>query len=93
MPRWLATQLVDGLIRDDGAGVGIGTAPTTAKLTLANNLATGPLDNYAEYQTLLYNGGTALNAFGLGVRPNTFVLNSGGAINFDVAGATKMTIE
>lgn len=92
VPRWLTSQLVNGIIRDDGAWVGIWTAATAAKLTLANNVASGPMDLLSEYQTLLYNTWVGTSSYGLGIRSYTLVLNTGGAYNFDESGTTRMTI-
>ncbi len=75
--------------------VGIGTSTPNAKLSIVNNVATGFLDTYAEYQEILYNGGTASLSYGLGVKDYTLVLNSGGgAFSFDKAGASSpLTID
>lgn len=65
------------------------------QLTLSNNVATGFLDNFSEYQIVLYDTGTAETSYGLGIKSNTMVFNSGGgAYSFDRAGnATSMYIE
>jgi hypothetical protein len=36
VPKWSGTALVDGLIQDDGIGIGIGTAPTVATALTVN---------------------------------------------------------
>lgn len=36
VPKWSGTALVDGLIQDDGVGIGINTAPTTATALTVN---------------------------------------------------------
>jgi hypothetical protein len=76
------------------ANVGVGTTTPSAKLTIANNVASGFLDNYSEYQILLYDGGTASNSYGLGVKASTMVLSSAGGYSFDRTGnATSMAID
>ena len=72
--------------------VGSGVTTPVSKLTLGNNVATGPLNNFSEYQLLLYQGGTGNSSYGLGVRSSTLVYNSGAAHNFDTGGATRMAI-
>jgi hypothetical protein len=75
--------------------VGIGTMLPQAKLAIANNVATGFLDNYSEYQEILYDGGSAGTSYGLGIKGNTMVFNSGvGAYSFDRGGSvTSMTLD
>ena len=65
---------------------GIGTTTPNAKLSIGNNVATGALDNYNEYQILLYDSNSATTSYGLGVRGNTFVTNSAQNHDFDVQG-------
>lgn len=79
----------------NGGNVGIGDSTPAAKLTFGNNVATGFLDNYSEYQTILYKGGSALSSYGLGIKGNTMVFNSGaGAYSFDRGGnATSVVID
>ncbi len=67
--------------------IGIGTTTANAKLSLGNNVATGFLDTYGEYQILLFDAGGAGGSYGLGVKGSTLVMNSGaGAYSFDRAG-------
>jgi len=75
--------------------VGIGTTGPNAKLTIGNNVATAYLDAYGEYQLMLYDGGTPGTSYGLAVKSNYLVLNSGGGgYSFDRAGnATAMVID
>jgi len=75
--------------------VGIGTTAPNAKLAITNNIATGFLNNYSEYQELVYDNGTAGGSYGMGVKSNYFVFNSGaGGYSFDRAGAaTAMVID
>jgi hypothetical protein len=77
-----------------GGKVGIGTTAPNAKLTIANNVATGFLDTYGEYQIILYDGGTAASSYGLGIRAGTMVFNTNGGYSFDRTGsATSMVID
>ena len=80
---------------DGNGNVGIGTTAASAKLTIGNNVATGFLDNYSEYQQILYDAGTAGLSYGLGIKNSTIIFNSGsGAYSFDRAGAaTSMYID
>jgi len=75
--------------------IGIGTATANARLSFVNNVATGFLDTYGEYQMLLYDGASALGSYGLGIKANTMVFNSGaGAYSFDRGGAaTTLTMD
>ena len=72
--------------------VGIGTMTPAGKLTIGNNVATGFLNNYDEYQMILFDANSAAASYGLGIIGNTIVFNSGaGAYSFDRAGtATSM---
>ncbi len=82
-------------VNSTNGNVGIGTSAAAAKLTLSNNIATGFLDNYNEYQLLMYDGSTAPISYGIGVKASTMVFNSGnGAYSFDRAGtATSMVLD
>jgi hypothetical protein len=81
------------LVRSSG-NVGIGTTGPNAKLTIGNNVATGFLDTYGEYQIILYDGGTAASSYGLGIRAGTMVFNTNGGYSFDRTGsATSMVID
>jgi hypothetical protein len=77
--------------------VGIGVTNPTAKFTLSNNVATGFLDNYSEFQQLLYDGGAAALSYGLGIKANNMVFNSGGAgggFSFDAnSNSTRFVID
>lgn len=75
-------------------GIGIGTVAPKSNFQIVNNLATGFLNTFAEYQILLNDSGTATSSDGIGVKTNTVVFNSGGgAYSFDKNGAsTQMTI-
>ncbi|MBI4086285.1 MAG: tail fiber domain-containing protein [Candidatus Liptonbacteria bacterium] len=75
--------------------VGIGTAGPNAKLSIGNNVATGFLDNYSEYQIMLYDAGTAAGSYGIGIKSGTMVFNAGAAAySFDRSGnATTMTLD
>jgi len=79
----------------NGGNVGIGTASPNAKLSITNNVATGFLDNYSEYQQILYNGASALASYGFGIKGNYMVFNSGaGGYSFDKGGtASSMVID
>jgi hypothetical protein len=83
------------LLAGGGGNVGIGTAGTNGKLSIANNVATGFLNTYGEYQVLLYDTGAATTSYGLGIKANTLVFNSGGGgYSFDRAGAaTPLAID
>ncbi|NCN52187.1 DUF2190 family protein, partial [Candidatus Parcubacteria bacterium] len=74
---------------------GLGDATPQARLSLGTNIATDYLDNYNEYQIVLYEGGSVADSYGLGIIANTMVFNSGGgAYRFDRGGsATAMVID
>jgi hypothetical protein len=88
------TAVSDGNMIIQG-NVGVGTVTPNAKLSLWNNIATGFLDNYSEYQILLYDSATPSSSVGIGVKSNTMVFNSGsGAFSFDRGGSvTAMAID
>jgi hypothetical protein len=83
------------LVLQQGGNVGIGTLSPNAKLSITNNVASGFLDSYSKYQLMLYDAGAAYTSYGLGIKGNTMVFNSGaGAYSFDRAGgATVMAID
>ena len=54
-------------------------------------MATGALDNFSEYQILLWQNANALQSYGLGIRPGTMVFNSHGSYQFDEVGVTRVT--
>ena len=108
VPRWgilnyngdTSTVMMEGtynstnVIFNAGGNVGIGTTGPNAKLSIANNVATGFLDNYSEYQAILYDGGSATSSYGFGIKSNTMVFNSGASYSFDRTGsATSMVID
>lgn len=73
--------------------VGIGTTAPAAPLTITNNVGSGYLDNYSEYQIILYDGGSAASSYGMGIKGSTMVFNSGvGAYSFDRAGTTSAMV-
>ncbi len=77
-----------------GGNVGIGTTTPNARLSIGNNVADGFLDNYSEYQQILYDGGTAVNSYGFGIKPYYMVFNTNGGYSFDYRGtATRMVID
>ena len=80
-------------IYGSAGNIGIGTSTGAAKFNIANNVATNFLDNYNEYQIMLYDGGTAAAAYGIGIKWSTIVLNSGGgAYSFDSGGNTSRMV-
>ncbi len=46
-------------------------------------MGSGSIDNFSEYQLLLYGAGTAEASYGLGIRPSTLVYHSGSMHDFD----------
>jgi hypothetical protein len=72
--------------------VGIFNITPNARLTIGNNVATGFLDNYNEYQAILYDGGTAGSSYGLGIKPFYMVFNSNGGYSFDYQGTTSRMV-
>ncbi|HCQ30141.1 MAG TPA: hypothetical protein DIU39_07635 [Flavobacteriales bacterium] len=76
-----------------GGNVGIGTTAPVSKLQVENNIATGGLDNFSEYQILLYQGTNAVNSYGFGVRSNTLIYNSKYFHDFDIQGVTSVRID
>ncbi|MCW1892434.1 MAG: tail fiber domain-containing protein [Candidatus Uhrbacteria bacterium] len=89
------TTLGNSTLYQSGTNVGLGTTGPNGRFTISNNVATGFLDTYPEYQIMLYDGGTGPASYGLGVKGNTMVFNSGaGAYSFDRAGgATSMALD
>ncbi len=67
-------------------------AKTASGLNLNNNVATSGLDDFDEYQVLLYKGGTATTSYGLGIRAGSMVFNSNLNYDFDVNGNTVFKI-
>ncbi len=74
--------------------VGIGTAPASAKLTLANNVYVPPFDAYSKYQILLYDTGVAGTSYGIGVESGHMGFNANIGYKFYRNGASTpdMTI-
>ena len=56
--------------------LGLGTNQPLSKLHFANNVATLPIDNFAEYQQLLYSSGAPATSYGLGISSFTLWMNS-----------------
>jgi len=75
----------------NSGNVGIGTMTPPSKLTIANNIATDALDNFSEYQILLWQNAAAVNSYGLGIRGGTMVFNSDANYHFDEDGVTRVT--
>ena len=89
-----ATAGLNRLVINTSGNIGIGTSTPAGKLTLSNNLATGFLDNYSEYQVILWDAATASGSYGLGIKNGTIVFNSGGGYSFDRTGnATSLAID
>jgi hypothetical protein len=82
----------DSYINTSG-NFGLGDPTPNAKLSFANNVATGYLDNFNEYQIIMFEGGNASGSYGMGIKGNTIVFNSGaGAYSFDKAGASSSMV-
>ena len=63
--------------------LGIGLSSLAgSKLQIVNNVGSGNIDQYNEYQILLFNGGTAAGSYGLGIQGSTMVFNSGANYKF-----------
>jgi hypothetical protein len=86
---------VAGLNVLQNGNIGLGTSSPLSKLSFLNNVATGFLDNFSEYQILLHTSPTAGASYGLGVKSGNLVLNSGaGGFSFDSAGTgSNMVID
>jgi len=73
--------------------VGIGTTNPVSKLQLANNvMASPPLDDFSEYQILLYQGATAAQSYGIGIAPSTLWFNTHGHFVFGKDGVENFRI-
>ncbi|MBI9105084.1 MAG: tail fiber domain-containing protein [Spirochaetales bacterium] len=60
-----------------GGKIGIGTATPLSRLSLADNISTGNIDSFDEYQILLFSvAGTPEQSYGLGIEANTMWFNS-----------------
>lgn len=73
--------------------VGIGVSTPKSKFQIADNVATGGLDLFSEYQIILFQGSTGNVTFGFGIRTNTLVYNSASLHDFDVNGVTALEID
>jgi len=73
--------------------VGIGVTTPVSRLQLGNNVAIDALDNFSEYQLLLYQSAAAINSYGIGVRSGTLAFNTNDDFDFDQDGVTVMTID
>jgi hypothetical protein len=69
------------------ATTGLDTILPNATLTLGNNVYSPPLgSSYAQYQMLLYDGGSPAASYGLGIEPFNIGFNSYGGYKFYQAG-------
>lgn len=87
--QFLRQGAITDMIINNGT-VGIGTNNTwNATLHLANNVATLPVDDYAKYQILLWNGtaAQAANSYGIGIASSTMWFNSNRDYRFIRTGA------
>ena len=76
-----------GIHQKWNGNVGIGVTNPNAKLTIANNVSSdGPGGNYANYQLMLYDGGTANSSYGLGISGSTLWFNSAAVFKFHANG-------
>ena len=80
-------------LRAEKMGIGLGTLSPKSPLQIADNVANGALDNFSEYQILLYDESNAINSYGLGIRSGTLVFNTNDDFDFDRDGSTVMTID
>ncbi|MFN4233396.1 MAG: hypothetical protein ACK4IK_01175 [Bacteroidia bacterium] len=80
-------------VRLDSGRVAIGSIAPVSKLQVSNNIATGALDNFSEYQLLIHQNGTAINSYGIGIRNGEFVLNSDGHFSFETDGVTNVRFQ
>lgn len=72
------------------AGMGAPKSP----IHINNNVATGFLDTFTEYQILLNEQATAAGSYGFGIRSGTLVANTGSGFAWDYAGSqTVMTLD
>ena len=83
--KWVASSN----IHNNGGHVGIGNNNPKAKLQLGNDTASGALDNFSEFQLILFEGSSASKSQGLGSRPNTLVNNTDSMMDIDVNGVTS----
>lgn len=60
------------------------SATPNTKFAIGNNVATGPMDNYSEYQIMLYDAGTPINSYGIWIRASTLLFNTASLADFDV---------
>jgi len=72
--------------------LGINTAAPSSYLTVGNNIGTGAMDTFGEYQLLLYDSGVPSTSYGLGIRSGTLIMQAGGQIDWDIANVNKMSL-
>ncbi len=90
--RWNGSGWLHLMTMDMNGNVGIATTAPNARLTIGNNVGAGFLDNYAEYQVMLFDGGTAGSSYGLGIKPAYMVFNSNGGYSFDYQGSSSRMV-
>ena len=73
--------------------VGIGTTTPKVRFTMSNNLASGYLDEWDEYQILLWERAEPSNSYGIGIRPYTMIFNADSQFDFDINLATRFRIK
>jgi hypothetical protein len=82
-----------GMVMNTSGFIGLGHTAPDARLHLADNVASGAIDNLSEYQIILYDG-TATSAYGMGVEASTLWFNSGGSdYRWYAAGSQSMHLD
>ncbi len=69
-------DLTGNSLYNTGGKIGIGTATPASPLTIEGNVSSGAIDDFEEYQILLFNSILPKDSYGLGIEASTMWFNS-----------------